>query len=654
MKKYIFLFTALIFLLSLKANAQCSLLPVGPNDSDQASFNFSIITAATTDKNGNLFLVYSENGEEAVREFTGGVWKQVGSPNFLNTVAADDIAISPSGTPYVMTQDGSNQATVMKFNGSNWGVVGGYNFSAGTITNPKIVTDTAGNPYVLYSDNAHGKKATVMTYNGSGWVNVGIAGFSSGSIGFTSLAFNHDTLYAAYGCTTGGIQVMKFNGTAWVSAAPLAFPSTAPYYVGMGFDQLDSLYLTFEIKTPTFHYGCFVLKFNGVKWDTVGGGIVAPTATCESIGFDNINEPCVAYIDTGYTNKLNVQKFNGVNWSFVGQPNFSIGWSFDLARICFDNSGVPYVACSDYGNANKSDAYYLNGNNWQIAGTVGISAGGTLNPSLATYGADTLFLAYTDTVCREGYRGIVKKFNGSSWSIVGDSDFSAKLAEYYSMAVSTTGVPYVAYTDGARDYKVTVKKFNGLTWDSVGNQGFSSKGAAPSLAIDASGIPYVAYSDSLNTGRAIVKKFNGTIWINVGPPDFSKGEALSVILKLDNSGTPYVAYLDDSINFQIRVCRFNGTSWDTLPRGPEPSYMTDWSFALDNANNPYIAFDDQTASNKLSVQEYNGSSWGYIGNKGFSPSAPVSYNVCLAVYNPGLPAVSFTADLMAYTGGSWV
>ncbi|MCI5190829.1 MAG: hypothetical protein D3905_13785, partial [Candidatus Electrothrix sp. AS4_5] len=154
-----------------------------------------------------------------------------------------------------------------------------------------------------------------------------------------------------------------------------------------------------------------------------------------------------------------------------------------------------------------------------------------------------------------------------SWEQVGAAFFSSY---DINLAFDSNSRPYVAYQD-CRDYadgygcKASVMSFNGASWEQVGAAGFSPDSAYDiSLALDSSGRPYVAFNywDSTNNSYKVgVMRFNGTSWEQVGAAGFSSDSVYydSIQLALDSRGTPYVAfrYWDNTNNSsKIGVMRF--------------------------------------------------------------------------------------------------
>ncbi|MGV8118948.1 MAG: hypothetical protein AB2L14_04200 [Candidatus Xenobiia bacterium LiM19] len=427
-----------------------------------------------------------------------------------------------------------------------------------------------------------------------------------------------------------------------------------------------------------------VKKFNGTTWETIGtAGFSAGQALWLSLAIYNDNGtpvPYVAYRDTGKSFKATVMKYNGTTWETVGTAGFSDGEALFTSLVVYGDNGtpVPYIAYKDEGNSGKATVKKFNGTTWETIGTAGFSAETAFYTSLAVYdnvGTPVPYVAYEDN--GNSSKATVKKFNGATWETVGTAGFSAKIAEYTSLAIydnAGTPVPYVAYKDNGNSGKATVKKFNGATWETVGTAGFSAGTTYyTSLAVyDNAGtpVPYVTYRDGGNSSKAMVMKYNTTTWETVGTAGFSAGTAYYTSLAVyDNAGTPvpYVAYIDYGYDSRSTVKKYNGNSWETVGADNEglstgQAYYTSLA-VYDNAGTPvpYVAYQDAGNSSKATVKEYNGTSWETVGTAGFS-TGTAEY-ISLAIYdNAGTPVPYVTykdsgssgkATVKKYNGTAW-
>ena len=105
--------------------------------------------------------------------------------------------------------------------------------------------------------------------------------------------------------------------------------------------------------------------------------------------------------------------------------------------------------------------------------------------------------------------------------------FSTGSARFVDITIDSNDVPYVAMSDSGVSDKISVRKYNGSTWVIVGSDGFSD-GAVDHvhLTFDNNNVPYVSYLDKGNSNKSTVKKFDGSNWVTVGSQGFSAGEAM--------------------------------------------------------------------------------------------------------------------------------
>ena len=334
-----------------------------------------------------------------------------------------------------------------------------------------------------------------------------------------------------------------------------------------------------------------------------------------SLALDSSNAPYVAYMDRGNLDKATVMKFDGANWGSVGSVGFSAGSANDLSLVIHND--VPYLAYSDYSQSWKASVVKYTGTGamggWEFVGNSYFTDPWALHTSLALHN-NTPYVAYIDMIIpQQDFRPRVMKYNSVSdtWERVGTAPYVAGLALYTSLAIDSSGTPYVAYQDlGNGGYgRATVKKFNGASWELVGSRGFPAgayRTTYTSLALDSNDTPYVAFQDYGGSNKATVMKFNGTSWVSVGTAGFSAGNAEFTSLVIHND-IPYVAFQDVANSGKATVMRFNGTDWEMVGNaGFTTRNNVDVSLALDSNGIAYLASAPDAAPTygPVSVMKY--------------------------------------------------
>ncbi|WP_026465048.1 T9SS type A sorting domain-containing protein [Adhaeribacter aquaticus] len=249
------------------------------------------------------------------------------------------------------------------------------------------------------------------------------------------------------------------------------------------------------------------------------------------------------------------------------------------------------------------------------------------------------------------------------WKILGEEGFTADAVSYNSFAVSSNGIPFIAYSDKTYQHKATVMTFNGTAWDFVGKPGFSEGNVAfTALVLDSRGTPYVAFADGVYTNRISVMKYNGTDWVKVGMAGFSPGSVFDLSLTLDSNDIPYVAF-GGGLN-KATVMKFNGTNWVNVGNvGFSAGAAANLSLALDKNSVPYVAYNDGANANKITTMKFTGNQWENVGIAGFTADYG---KLSLAISPDGAPYVAFghlnynatddigKATVMKYDGINWI
>jgi len=338
--------------------------------------------------------------------------------------------------------------------------------------------------------------------------------------------------------------------------------------------------------------------------NTGSAGFSADSAWYTSIAIGGDGIPYVVYGDKANSNKATVQKYNGTSWEVVGTAGFSAGL-VEYTSIAIGKTGTPYVAYDDWGNGGKATVMKYNGSNWVAVGSPGFSAGKTWYMSLALGANDTPYVVYMDYSASDMFsnKAVGMKYNGTNWVSIGNTYCSILAANYTSIAMDTSGKPFVVFEDYNKNQEATVAHLNGNFWSTLGTEGFSAGEAwFTSIAIDRSNTPYVVYLDSQNNYKATVMKYSGASWTTVGSAGFSPDSAFYTSIAIDKYGTPYVVFQDDGSSEKATVMRFTDTGWASVGNmgfSPGPTFFN--SIAMDSNGTPYVVFEDMANGGKISV-----------------------------------------------------
>lgn len=331
----------------------------------------------------------------------------------------------------------------------------------------------------------------------------------------------------------------------------------------------------------------------------------------------------------------------------LGEAGFSLGKAADLT-LARSKSGVLYVAFENQDDSGKATVMKFNGKSWENvpAGSGGISKGAVGHPSLAVSSKGVPYVAYSDKT-NNGKLNVVK-FNGATWDSVGHPGFSKGDATYPTIAIGKNDTPYVAFPDNVQDTVFTstsrVMRFNGTNWVDVGNPGvgvFSGSGNFPVIAVSDKGVPFVLYSDENDNSMLTVKTFSGGNWVDAGRGRFGAGGYPSLAMKGE---IPYVCFPDDSKGGKLTVMAQSGFDWVPIGgTGISDGDLSMSSIVIGVDGNPYVAFIDGSVGLKATVLHYNGTAWEKVGIPGISEGEAGS--ISMVVDSLGIPYIGYS-DIM--------
>ncbi|MBB5022013.1 chitobiase/beta-hexosaminidase C-terminal domain-containing protein [Desulfurispira natronophila] len=360
-----------------------------------------------------------------------------------------------ASTSYVLrVQNSSNAANVtydldIEYAGS-WQYVGDAGFNGTEALNVQMALRSSGQPYVVFRDAGNGSRTKVMTYAGASWENVG--GFASSEASYNqriAIDPSDNRPVVSYNEVIDSKQytrVKKFNGTEWENLSSSALHGV---YSAMAFDGNGNLHVVYDdysVSDGTFTPGSngelTVKKLDSENWLSVGSERFSDRrAVHMQLAFDGDNAAHVAFVDyiTSQGDKITVMKFDGTDWTVLGDKRQFAGGTPDLA---FHPVTDELYLVKD-GNMR---VYRYADSQWHSVGGDAdiVSTANATNIAFAPDGA--LYAAY-GAGANYALKANVMQFDGAAWRVVGERDFSQDEGRYVSLQIGSDGLPMVAFAD---------------------------------------------------------------------------------------------------------------------------------------------------------------------------------------------------------------
>ncbi len=192
-----------------------------------------------------------------VLKYSGASWEAVGTAGFSpGTIEGTSLAIGSDGALYLAFKDGSTAtrgSSVMKWGGASWSLVGTSGFSSGEITSISLAFDGGGAPVVAFSGGSANPtlRATVMRWDGADWNIVGGSPVSSGAADFVSLTVAADgALFVVFKdagtIPAGKATAVEYDGLSWKTLGTPGFSAGVANGLKTAIDSVGDLYVVFR------------------------------------------------------------------------------------------------------------------------------------------------------------------------------------------------------------------------------------------------------------------------------------------------------------------------------------------------------------------------------------------------------------------------
>ncbi|WP_109829824.1 IPT/TIG domain-containing protein [Reichenbachiella versicolor] len=261
--------------------------------------------------------------------------------------------------------------------------------------------------------------------------------------------------------------------------------------------------------------------------------------------------------------------------------------------------------------------------NWKVAGTDGLDiAPGSTNGhhDIAVAEDGTIYYAFREE--GNGDKLSVKKFNGTSWELVGSRGISAGGIGNFPTISVFDNVPYLIYNswqgeaDDQRGMKV--RKFNGSTWEQVGtNLVTTDLNAREAILIRKKRAPisefydyYIGFidPDNMNRGQLAVSKLGSdNTWTPVGTNPIISNFLNLYAFGFDGDGNLVAGGKSN----QIATFAPSASDW-TVTTMTNLTTVREGAMVFDSKGDLWYAYTD--INSNVVLRKKTGNSWGQVVN----------------------------------------
>lgn len=300
---------------------------------------YGIYSKIAADNNNVLYVSYNNGNVFGVKKFNGSLWEMMGPTDISNgTIRSGSgrrsfMDMSPDGSIYIAyLNELTDKAEVKKWNGWDWELVGQTSLQESNLNSVEFKF-TGNAPYIVLR-LANGN-ATLKKFNGTNWETVITSG---GLLADDFVVDNNNNIYTIAGLTS--VVVKKRTGTTWTTLGTWTSGSTLAFNrIVIGNDNLPCVMYDDETSIGIIKK----LNASGSGWQTLGN-LSTGAARDPYIKLNTQGDIYVMHTNLIGNNYfgLDLQKVENNSLQFVGSlvPSSELINMFDFA---LDHNNIPFV-----------------------------------------------------------------------------------------------------------------------------------------------------------------------------------------------------------------------------------------------------------------------------------------------------------------------
>ena len=348
------------FTITVKDALNASWETLGERAFTQVGYGFIF---GTCSYNGDVYTFLYESGLPALYRYDSKnkTWRKLAT--IMEEMGYDgSIAAGTDGVYVTYNLKSNNLIKVMKYANDEWSEVGNIG-KIGSV--PKIVVDAQNSVYVAFNDAGEGNRYYLNRYKNGNWETMG-SYITAGGGSWARLALDSKGApYVSWVDFFAGnkMYVSKLVGENWVIVGG-DIPVSEENFISknsqdLAIDANGNIYLAYVVKGTD---QLAVYRHNGADWEMLGDNVADGTVKGIDVAVDSENNFYVAYADGSFGDKVSVMKYNGTEWSYVGQRAFTESSTDTYMAMTLHNES-PCVVYTDIAMGSKASAKY-----YQLAG----------------------------------------------------------------------------------------------------------------------------------------------------------------------------------------------------------------------------------------------------------------------------------------------
>lgn len=290
-------------------------------------------------------------------------------------------------------------------------------------------------------------------------------------------------------------------------------------------------------------------------------------------------------------------------WEYLGQRAFVEGTSNVMDMAIYNDDCYVFVM------KDKNPCVFQFGadSTWhQLGSLTGNMA--YVGASMAISSVGEVYIAYTDNGANYSYIGHVKKWDGSEWSEVGDVPSAIEL----SICLDSQDEVYLGCRACDYNYSGYVFKLENGTWNILGGGPYYSDPAWGNTIIDSNDNIYVCGASYPNN-NPLAFILDGGNWVALHD-DVLANEMVYYYMSLavNDNNDLFLTFLNQR-TMQIDVYQYADEAWTQIGESVSDGSATEYLDVAIKDGYPVLSYISEVNGSYASVKCYDGESWLYIG-----------------------------------------